>query len=281
MTAVQRPNFRRALSFAGALLLLLVAFEAVRIAWMLHRPVHVRDGFEAPKPSSAWIAAVMDSRTFSTQSEIVRSGHSAARITIHSNDHFQAASDNGAASERDELIEAPRFWAQSGRTYEYAFSLYLPADFPIVDTRLVIAQWQQLCVWGSCRPDNPILAVRYVGGTLFVTRKNDAGEKKLYKSEGEMRGRWLDFRFVTRFSQQGDGAIDGWMNGQRIVEYRGVTAYRAARGYPAHGFFYFHMGLYRDLMTQPMTIYFDDFRKDECATATCVDLDASRAQTAP
>jgi len=30
-----------------------------------------------------------------------------------------------------------------------------------------------------------------------------------------------------------------------------------------------------------MTIYFDDFRKDECATATCVDLDASRAQTAP
>ena len=48
------------------------------------------------------------------------------------------------------------------------------------------------------------------------------------------------------------------MNGQQIVQYRRVTAYRAARGYPAHGFFcfkIFKMGLYRDLMKQPMTIF--------------------------
>jgi len=248
----------------------------VRVAVWLKRPVHAQDRFEGPKPSTIWMAAMMAPGAFSTQSEIVRRGHSAARITIHPNDHFMRASANGAASERDELIEAPRFWSQSGRTYEYAFSLYLPADFPIVDTRLVVAQWQQLCEWGSCRPDNPILAIRYVGGVMFVTRKNDAGEVKLYSSEGEMRGRWLDFRFVTRFSQQDDGAIDGWMNGQRIVQYRGVTAYRAARGYPAHGFFYFHIGLYRDLMKQPMTIYVDDFRKDQCATPSCDELDAAR-----
>jgi hypothetical protein len=220
MTAVQKSPLRRVLLFAGAIVLLLVAVEIIRIAWMLHRPVHTRDGFEGPKVSSIWAAAMMAPGAFSTQSEIVRSGHRAARITIHANDHFLAASDNGAASERDELIESPRFWAQSGRTYQYAFSLYIPADFPIVDTRLVIAQWQQLCEWGSCRPDNPILAIRYVGGVLFVTRKNDAGEKKLYISQGEMRGHWLDLRFVTRFSQKDDGAIDGWMNRQRIVQYR-------------------------------------------------------------
>ena len=98
-----------------------------------------------------------------------------------------------------------------------------------------------------------MLAVRYVGGVLSITRKTDAGEVATYRSQGEMRGRWLDFRFVTRFSPKDDGAIDGWLNGERIAQYRGVTAYGAARGYPAHGFFYFKMGLYRDLMRQPMT----------------------------
>jgi hypothetical protein len=276
MTAVQKRKFRRILLFAGTFVLLLVAAESIRIAWLLRRPVHTQDGFEEPKLSSIWTAMRMVPGAFSIQSAIVHSGYRAARITLHSNDRFEAASDDGAASERDELMEAPRFWSQSGRTYDYAFSLYLPTDFPIVDTRLVIAQWKQLCEWGSCRPDNPVLAIRYVGGVLYITRKNDAGEAKLYSSEGEMRGRWLDFRFVTRFSQQDDGAIDGWMNGQRIVQYRGVTAYRAARGYPAHGFFYFKMGLYRDLMKQPMTIYLDDFRKDQCATPACNQLDVSR-----
>jgi hypothetical protein len=269
MTAVQRLQFRRVLLFVGAFVLLLVVAEILRLAWLLHRPVHTQDGFEEPKLSSIWTAERMVPGAFSTQREIVHSGHSAAQITLRANDRFEEASDDGAASERDELTEARRFWSQSGRTYAYTFSLYLPRDFPIVETRLVIAQWKQLCEWGSCRPDNPVLAIRYVGGVLFVTRKNDGGQVTIYRSQGEMRGRWLDFRFVTRFSQRDNGAINGWMNGQQIVKYRGVTAYRAARGYPAHGFFYFKMGLYRDLMKQPMTIYLDDFRKDQCATSTC------------
>ena len=269
MAALQKPMFRRVLLFAGALVLLLVAAEIIRLVWLLHRPVHIHDGFEEPKLSSIWTAERMVPGAFSTQREIVRSGHSAAQITLRANDRFEAASDDGAASERDELTEAPRFWSQPGRTYDYKFSLYLPRDFPIVDVRLVIAQWKQLCEWEPCRPDNPLLAILYVDGVLFVTRKNDAGQVTMYRSQGEMCGRWLDFRFVTRFSQNDDGAIDGWMNGQQIVQYRGITAYRAARGYPAHGFFYFKMGLYRDLMQQPMTIYLDDFRKDQCATPTC------------
>lgn len=269
MTAMQRLQFRRVLLFAGALVLLLVAAEIIRLAWLLHRSVHIQDRFEEPKLSSIWTARRMVPGAFSTQSEIVHSGHSAGQITLRSNDRFEEASDEGAASERDELMEAPRFWSHSGKTYDYTFSFYLPRDFPIVAVRLVIAQWKQLCEWGSCRPDNPVLAIRYVGGVLFVTRKNDASEATIYRSQGEMRGRWLDFRFVTRFSQRDDGVINGWMNGQQIVQYRGVTAYRAARGYPAHGFFFFKMGLYRDLMKQPMTIYLDDFRKDQCATSTC------------
>ncbi len=269
LTAVPRLRFRCILLYAVAAVILLVSAEMIRLVWLLHRPIHIQDHFEEAHLNSIWIAQRMVPSAFSMQSKVVHDGHSAARITLQANDRMERASKDGAASERDELMEAPRFWSQSGNTYSYAFSLYLPPDFPIVKKRLVIAQWKQLCEWASCQPDNPVLAIRYVGGVLLVTRKNDADEEIMYKSHGEMRGRWLNFRFVNRFSQKRDGTINGWMNGQKIVQYRGVTAYHSARGYPAHGFFYFKMGLYRDRMQEPMTIYFDDFRKDQCATPTC------------
>ncbi|MGA7830761.1 MAG: heparin lyase I family protein [Terracidiphilus sp.] len=264
-----RSILRRAAGIVGLVLLLLIACEIVRLAWLLHRPVHAEDRFEGPGLSSIWMSRRMVPEAFAIQSQIVHSGHGAARMTLRSMNRFEAASDDGGASERDELLEVPRLWSQTGRTYQYSFSLYLPPEFPIVDQRLVIAQWKQLCEWSQCRPDNPVLAIRYTGGTLLITSKNDDGEKILYRSQGEMRGRWMDFRFVTRFSQGEDGALDGWMNGQQIVHFGGVTAYRAARGYPAHGFFFFKMGLYRDLMQQPMTIYLDDYRKDECEASSC------------
>jgi hypothetical protein len=266
---MQKSRLRRVLLLAGTPILLLVTAGFLRMEWILHHAVHVQDDFEKPALSAIWTDERMVPGAFSIQSETVRSGHRAARITVHSNDRFEAGSDDGPASERDELMEAPRFWSQTGTTYAYSFSLFLPQDFPIAQTRLVISQWKQLCEFGACRPDNPVLAIRYVDGVLFITRKNDDGEAILFKTQGEMRGHWLDFRFVTRFSQSQDGAIDGWMNGLSIVHYRGVTAYRAARGYPAHGFFFFKMGLYRDLMQEPMTIYLDDYRKDQCASVTC------------
>jgi hypothetical protein len=269
-------NFRRVLLSIAVLVMLAVAVETIRLAWLWQRPVHVEDHFEQPGLSSIWTTWRMVPGAFSVQRGIVHSGHSAAQVTVRSGDRLEEASDSGAATERDELMEVPRFWSQPGRTYQYTFSLYLPTDFPIVQKRLVVAQWKQLCEWVSCRPDNPVLAIRYVGGILFVTRKNDAGETTIYRSESEMRGRWLEFRFVTRFSQRDDGLLNGWLNGRQIVQYRGVTAYRAARGYPPHGFFYFKMGLYRDLMNQPMTIYIDDFRKDQCEKPTCDELKLPR-----
>jgi hypothetical protein len=256
-------SFCRALLFIGSCLLFLLLFLVAGLGWLLHRPVHAVDRFEEPRLSSAWISLRMVPEAFAIQSEIVRTGRHAAQITVRAKDRFEAASYKGDANERDELMESPLLWSKTGKTYEYAFSVYLPTDFPIVQTRLVLAQWKQLCEWWGCRPSNPVLAIRYVGGVLFITRRNDAGQVTLYRSHEEMRGKWLGFRFMTRFSQQDDGIISGWLNGQQIVKFQGVTAYRGAKAYPAYGFFYFKMGLYRDLMEEPMAIYFDDFRKDQ------------------
>jgi hypothetical protein len=108
-----------------------------------------------------------------------------------------------------------------------------------------------------------VLAIRYQDGELSVTRRDDHAKSILFSTKQEMRGRWLDFRFETRFSRDQDGQIDAWLNGEPIVHYQGPTVYHQQLGYPAQGLVYFKMGLYRDEMQQPMTIYVDEYRKDE------------------
>ncbi|MGB7749026.1 MAG: hypothetical protein WBN75_17245, partial [Verrucomicrobiia bacterium] len=57
--------------------------------------------------------------------------------------------------------------------------------------------------------------------------------------------------------------IKAWLNDKAVVDYTGVNAYpeNAATSYPNPGRFYFKMGLYRDLMAEPMTLYIDEYRK--------------------
>ena len=204
------------------------------------------------------------------EGEIVRCGHRALAITVRNGDRYEAASDIGVATERDELMESWWLYSRMGRTCAYSFSLYLPKDFPLTSERLVLAQWRQLCEAWRCRPDYPILALRYDGGRIKVTRKDEKGTNVLYAGEDNIRGRWLDFRFITRFNPASNGTVDATLNGHSILHYRGVTTFQPAHGYPEHGLVYFKAGLYRDALGEPpWTIYVDEYRKDECPDGGC------------
>ncbi len=248
------------------LLLGLLILTAARLI-----PVHVYDGFESSGLSwSHWSSQRMVSGAATIQDQIVRSGQRALAITVHSGDRYEAASDDGVASERDELLESWWLYSRIGQSYVYSFSLYLPRELPQDAPRLVIAQWKQLCIASSCRPDNPILALRYTGGHLSITRHDEHGNAVLYQSEEDLRGRWLDFRFVTRFDAGSQGSIDGTLDGKEIVHYRGPTVYQPARGYPKRGRVYFKFGLYRDALQQPpWTMYLDEYHKDQCTASGC------------
>ncbi len=248
--------FLRSLFFLVACLLVLCFIRQ-------RKGIHVYDGFESGGLGSNWSEWRLAPGSFRVQSNVVRAGRSAGEITVHAGDRHEAASDDGNATERDELMEAWYLVAHMHRTYRYSFSLFLPADFPNVPTRLVLAQWKQLCEWPRCRPDNPVLAIRYQNGELAVARQDDRAKSILYSTKQESRGRWLDFRFETRFSRGEDGQIDIWLNGEPIAHYKGPNVYHQHFGYPAHGYVYFKTGLYRDEMQQPMTMYVDEYRKDE------------------
>ena len=228
--------------------------------------VDVYDGFETARLSKVWDTDRFAPGAVTMQTNIVRAGHGSARIVLRSRDTFEAGIKGSKDSERDELLEARKLTSKENAAYEYSFSMFMPTNFPIVPTRLVIAQWKQFCGGNdNCSDDSPVVALRYVSGVLRITHQIGPDKTTLYESKEELRGQWLDFKFQIRFTTNETGRIRAWLNDKQVVDYKGINAYpeNAATGYPSPSRFYFKMGLYRDLMAEPMTIYIDEYRKKE------------------
>jgi len=228
--------------------------------------IDVYDGFETARLSRIWDTDKFERGAVTMQSAIVRAGHGAAKVVLHSRDKFEPGVGGDADSERAELTETGKLMSLENKTYEYSFSLFLPPDFPIVPVRLVLAQWKQDCNGHApCGNDSPVVAVRYTSGILAITHQTGRHRVVLFQTGDEMRGKWIDFRFQIRFTPGDNGLLRAWLNGRRVVEYGGANAYpeSAATGYANPSRFYFKMGLYRDLMPQPMTVYIDEYRKKE------------------
>jgi hypothetical protein len=228
--------------------------------------IDVYDGFETPVLSNLWSADRFEQDAVTSEANVVRAGHRAVRITVRANDKFEAGQNGDSDSERDELLEARKLVSKENETYEYSFSMFFPTNFPIVPTRLVIAQWKQYCAnGGNCSDDSPVLAIRYISGEIRITQDLDKKFIMLYREKNEFRGRWLDFKFQARFSSKENGRIKAWLGDKQIVDYKGVTAdsENAATDYPNPSHFFFKMGLYRNVMAEPMTIYIDEYRKKQ------------------
>ncbi len=253
-------------ALARLVLPLLLCILALRIT-----PIHVHDGFESLQLSSLrWSNRRFEPGAVISEESVVRSGRKALAITVHAGDRPEAASESGAATERDELMESWWLFSRAGRTYVYSFSLYLPNDFPQTPERLVIAQWRQLCEGSPCVPDNPILALRYEMGRLQISRNDEHGKTLLYQGDEEVRGKWLDFRFVIKWDGTNKGTIDAMLDGRGIAHYEGPTIYQPGPGHPRHALVYFKTGLYRDaLHDPPWTMFVDEYRKDECDATGC------------
>jgi hypothetical protein len=228
--------------------------------------IDVYDAFETASLSKLWRTDRFEPGAVTMQTNIVRAGRGAAMITVHARDKFEAGIKGSKDSERDELLEAKKLTAKENVPYEQSFSMFIPTNFPIVPTRLVIAQWKQYCPeGGNCSDDSPVVALRYVSGVLKITHQISPHQTTLYETKEELRGRWTDFKFQLRFTTNENGRVKAWLNGKQVVDYTGVNAYpeNATTGYLHPSRFYFKMGLYRDVMAEPMTIYVDEYQKKE------------------
>lgn len=219
----------------------------------------VYDGFEGPELSKIWRTDKLAKGALVLQSEHVRTGRGAAMITLRANDPSPKIS--AGDTERDELQEIDKLNVPEKESWHYEFSILLPVDFPVVDRRLVLAQWKQKTGHAPVTVDNPVIAVRYVAGVLTITLQTSEDRTTLFQTHEEVRGHWLDFVFHIRHTSNADGSIRVWLNKKEVVSFMGATAYSEKIGYPANATFYFKMGLYRDDMPEPWTAYYDEYRK--------------------
>jgi hypothetical protein len=224
--------------------------------------IDLRDGFEAAVLAPFWLPGDHGSGRYAPGAvvltdECARSGRRSARITVRQGDVAQLG-DSGQPNERAELDSGKH--ALLGRQAWCSFSFLVPPGFPLVDTRLVLSQWKQ-----SGLPGSPIVAQRYVAGRHYVTIR-DLGTRGGYRARYELPpiepGRWHDMLWRVRFGDESTGEVEVWMNGRPVVHFRGATADAAGRGE-----FYHKLGLYRDRMAEPMTIFVDDYALGESREA--------------
>jgi Polysaccharide lyase len=216
------------------------------------------DGFESDSVASFWRAGnAGDGRyapgAVAVSADYARTGTKSVRIIVREGD-IEQTGDDGKQTERAELDSGRH--ALIGRDVWYGFSFLIPPGFPVVDNRLVIAQWKQYGVSGS-----PLVAERFRNGTHDLTiRLTDSawGRRKSYALPTIAFGRWNDMVYHIRFSRRDDGLVEVWMNGSRVVTFKGVTAFKEGEDD-----IYNKFGLYRDRWKDPMTIYFDNYTLDD------------------
>jgi hypothetical protein len=212
------------------------------------------DGFEGDTVASFWRPGnAGDGRyapgAVAVSADYARTGTKSVRIVVREGD-IEQTGDDGKQTERAELDSGRH--ALVGRDVWYGFSFLIPPGFPVVDNRLVIAQWKQYGVSGS-----PLFGERFRNGSHdFTIRIADSawGRRKSYTLPAIEFSRWNDMVYHIRFSRGDDGLVEVWMNKSRVVTHKGATAFKEGEDN-----IYNKFGLYRDRWKDPMTIYFDNY----------------------
>jgi hypothetical protein len=207
------------------------------------------DGFEADSVEKFWLPGNYGSGLYvpgaiQVSDKFARSGKQSVEITVREG-NVEAAGDAGTVVERSELDSG--HFNLMGRKAWYGFSVLVPRDFPIVDTRLVISSCKQSDV------SRPLTAQRFRNGKHTLTVESH-GKKREFRLPDLPLGKWVDFVCHARYSPASDGAFEFWMNGKKVASYSGPLADSGSKNA-----FYHKIGLYRDRMKQPMTIYFDNY----------------------
>ena len=229
--------------------------QAADLTRLTHQSISVQpipklsDDFEGKKIADFWLAGNFGSGRYASgavklSSAYARSGKQSVEITVHEGD-IDAAGDDSTRVERAELDSG--HFALRGREVWYGFSVLIPVGFPIVDDRLVISQCKQSDV------SRPIVAQRYSNAEHTLTIESQ-GQKKKYHLPEIRIGRWMDMLYHIRYSAGSDGLVEVWADGAKVVSYSGPAADPNAKDA-----FYNKIGLYRDRLKQPMTIYFDNY----------------------
>ena len=158
------------------------------------------------------------------QSEVVPSDAAEAWHFVLPGDSCERE-DCGSDRERTQLLQS-RPDNNAGDSYRYAFSFYLPNDFPDVYPANTLL-WE-VKPFGSGKPS---IMVEIVERQLQFTMSNPGVSQRdkmnperpsIMQSMGRIpAGRWTDVVIDVRWSAGADGILQVYQDGRRIVNYNG------------------------------------------------------------
>jgi hypothetical protein len=225
------------------------------------------DDFEQSKPAPFWDRTTFfDPASFSLTSAGVTNGLRAMLLTVHHGDKEEFIEDkltgDRRCAERAQLSEGSDYWPRVGDELWYGFALYLPADLPPVDRRLVLAEIKQVA--GKRDPgrfsladSTPALALRLREITsakilcFYLTAGNDdmADRKPLAIVQSlrqQATGTWHNIVLHARLThgKSAGSTADWWFDDQQVPRLTGrpiTVGFKDGGGFSA-----FRLGLYRD-----------------------------------
>jgi len=203
---------------------------------------------------------------------IVKEGRQALLITVRHGDEQDEGATDDRCSERAELMEPGYAIPSIGPDLWYGFALYLPADLPPIDRRLILAQIKQPSA-GVIPPSdpaaspgyksgNPVVALRLreiksaTGDRLFcfsVTPGNDGETHKQHIAIVEVKradavGRWHNFVLHAKIMplDAEKSRLDWWFDDQKVPRQQDMNQPFAIGYAQAQPTSYFKIGPYRD-----------------------------------
>jgi hypothetical protein len=189
------------------------------------------------------------------QREVVRVGSFACRFELRPGDYV---SEGHRAELRDP------YNAHWDEEVWYGFSTRLADDFDIPgNVGCVLAQWHDQAKLGE-PSGKPPLAIRYRAGRLLLTGAYGRVASPQPDIRYEFasvpnfaRARWHDFVFRIFWRRRGFSEIDGWLNRERLVGWRGPLAYENEEQGP-----YFKLGIYWSPPgPKPIVVFHDNYSR--------------------
>jgi hypothetical protein len=268
--------------------------EIVTVSFSTQSSSALEDGFEDGPLSRRWsLKHILDGGHAYTRSTVTE-GRQALLLTVHHGDKEATGAESDRCSERAELMEPSTAILGIGPDLWYGFSLYLPADQPPIDRRLILAQIKQpsagiippshAAATPGYRSGNPVVALRLreiksaAGENLLcfsVTPGNDGETHKQHIAIVELRrddavGRWHNIVLHAKIMPQ-DAAksrLDFWFDDQPVPRQPDMQKPIAIGYAQAEPISYFKIGPYRDQalpntaeVDQPWTFGLDAFKR--------------------
>lgn len=266
--------------------------EIVALSYTTQSAAEQQDDFEDGQLDRHWSLKHIDSGSYAYSRAIHKEGEQSLLITVRHGDKQAEGAEVDRCTERAEIMEPSYAYPGIGPDLWYGFALYLPADLPPIDRRLILAQIKQPSA-GIVPPSDPAASPGYKSGNPVVALrlreiKSATGKDLLCFSvtpgnDGETHkehiaivqldrdaavGRWHNIVLHAKIVPLDPvkSRLDWWFDDQQVPRLNNTPiSIGYAQAQPTS---YFKMGPYRDQakpgtaeLDKPWTFGFDAFKR--------------------